>query len=470
MTRLTLLLAAAAALSDTTHAEQFDATYSGDGRYVESLAAGNRVGIAMLELANGDIVQVSKLSATSGNESEMAFTSYLSTTGSYQVGHGLGQAAMKSVVGAALDSHDRLIVVGTVETPTQGINFRVARFQLRSQQLDTSFSGDGIADVDFFGLDDTPSAVAIDADDNIVVIGAVTAGPTDTDFGMVRLLGRDGSPDPAFGSGNGIVRAYFDLGPTDQYDAPVALAIADSGGGITVVGSAYDSASSVYRIALARFTRNGQTDSSFCNTSCNFQGSYTGIHTGKRVYYFGSSNPHHDLARDVALSGTGFFYLVGMTYDTPALRGGPPPTMRPAIARFNASGNLTQETVSDDMGTSASYQRVQLSDANSQRVLVAGANFATGDSYMTLQAYSATLAPLSGYGNCLGTSALCFIGGGTTDTGPDFATSLKLDSRGRPLFSGTFKAVGATLQASLFARFTNATGPRPDRIFRHGFQ
>jgi hypothetical protein len=94
-----------------------------------------------------------------------------------------------------------------------------------------------------------------------------------------------------------------------------------------------------------------------------------------------------------------------------------------------------------------------------------------GSNYLLLQAFSSGLAPLSGYGNCLGNTAFCFIGGtGLGDNGPDQAAALTLDRNGRALVAGTFVVSSGDFDEALFARFTNDTGPRPDLIFRNGFQ
>lgn len=127
------------------------------------------------------------------------------------------------------------------------------------------------------------------------------------------------------------------------------------------------------------------------------------------------------------------------------------------------------QALNDGLLHNAGYGSVQLSDADGQRVLVAG-DSGPGNNFLLLQAFSLYLAPLSGYGHCLSTKAFCFAGATDTgDIGPDQAESLTLDRQGRVLFASTFIESTGDFRKSLFARFTNY-GPKPDLIFRNGFQ
>ncbi|MBL0162224.1 MAG: hypothetical protein IPP82_00880 [Xanthomonadales bacterium] len=458
----TIVLTASAA--PLVHAEQFDSSYSDDGRYIESVGSAHRTALAMLETPTGQIVQVSAVSGGCGGSPVCPRLTLLTANGAYITSFGVSLTSsngMESASGAAIDSRGRIIVVGT-STPSVGArNFRILRF-LPNGDLDTSFAGDGNTDVDFFGVDDYATAVAVDANDNVIVVGQAGRSATDTDFGVARLRGTDGTPDTSF-SGDGKATVYFDLGATQKFDAPRAVAIAASGGRISVAGIAYDNAISRYRVALARLNGDGTPDTSFCATTCTVQGSYTSINNGRRVYYFGSNTVHSDTAAGIALAGNGDFFIVGETYATDGSG------KRAAIARFAANGDYVAEALNDGLGNNAAYRSVQLSDANGQRVLVGGDSGPEGN-YLLLQAFSFGLTPLAGYGDCLNTTGFCFIGGtGLGDNGPDQAAALTLDRNGRPLFAGSFVAASGDFDKSVFARFTNATGPRPDLIFRNGF-
>lgn len=446
----------------TAHAEQWDVSYSGDGRYSEGGANRDRKALALLERPGGGYVQVSWTEGNCGGAPACPRLSFLSANGDLVIGYGPATTNMETIAAAAIDSRDRIIIAGTSTLSTGARNFRVLRYN-SSGDLDTSFAGDGNTEVDFFGLDDYATALAIDADDNVVVAGQVNRSATDTDFGVARLRGSDGGLDTTF-NGSGKVVVAFDLGSTQRFDTPGAIAIAASGGRITVVGRAFDSAVSRFRVAMTRITRAGALDTSFCNTSCSVQGSYTSINNGRRIYYFGNNSAHNDAAAGVALLGNGDFYIVGETYSDNGS------TRRAAIASFSAVGNYVRERLKDGLGDNASFRSVQVSDALGQRVLVAG-DSGPSSNYLLLQAFTANLNEAAGYGNCLANSGFCFIGGtGLGDNGPDQAVSLNLDRQGRPLFAGTTVLGSGDFDTSLFARFTNASGPKPDLIFRNGFQ
>lgn len=446
------------------HAEEFDTSYSDDGRYIEGAGSSDRHGLAMLETPSGDIVQVSWVVGGCGGSPACPRLTYVTANGAYitSFGPNLSSATgLESIAGAAIDSHGRIIVVGTSTPSVGGRNFRVLRF-LPNADLDTSFAGDGNTDVDFFGVDDYATAVAIDADDNVVIVGQVGRSATDIDFGVARLRGSDGTLDTGF-SGDGKATAFFDLGATQKFDIPKSVAIASSGGRISVAGVAYDSGINRYRVALARFNGDGSADTTFCDTTCTVQGDYTAINSGKRVYFFGQNNAHTDTASGMALAGNGDMIIVGETY---AMDGS---SKRAAIAHFAANGDYVNEALNDGLLDNAAYRSVQLSDASGQRVLVAG-DSGPGNNFLLLQAFSFGLVPLAGYGNCLSTTAFCFAGATNTgDIGPDQAESLTLDRQGRVLFASTFIESTGDFRKSLFARFTNY-GPKPDLIFRNGFQ
>jgi uncharacterized delta-60 repeat protein len=454
-----------ASSAHVVQAEQLDSSYNGSGRYVEGFGSNTRNAVVMLETHSGGIVQVSSQEGGCGGSPTCPAMTYLTGTGTFVISYGgflTASNGLQSITAAAIDSHDRIIVAGASTPSVGGRNFRVLRY-LPNGDADTSFAGDGNTDVDFFGQDDYATAVAVDANDNIIVVGQVTISATDTDFGVARLRGSDGAPDTSF-SGDGKATALFDLGASQRFDAAKAVAIAASGGRISVVGIAYDSAISRYRVALARFSSDGALDTTFCAASCTVQGSYTSINNGRRVYYFGSNTAHSDTAAGIALAGNGDFFIVGETYSTNGS------DKRAAIARFAANGDYAAEALNDGLGNNAAYRSVRLSDANGQRVLVAG-DSGPESNYLLLQAFSFGLTPLTGYGDCLNTTAFCLIGGtGLGDNGPDAASALTLDRSGRPLFAGTFIASSGDFGKSLFARFTNTTGPKPDLIFRNGFQ
>lgn len=373
-----------------------------------------------------------------------------------------------SVIAAAADSRGRIVVIGSVAGPgSNGSDFAIARF-LGDGSDDLSFAGTGHTTVNFgLGLnnDDVPQALAIDRDDNIVVVGSAQRANTgDIDFAIARLLGSDGSLDTSFSSG-GKTTAFFDLGTTLRIDQANAVAIGNNGK-IVVGGVAYDSAISRLRPVLLQLNANGSPDTTFCNGSCNLNANYNAINNGRRVYYFGSLTAHSDELLSLDVAANGDIVIAGTTYsDDGSVR-------KAAVARFDTLGTQTAETLEPGLGANGRFSSVRFADGPGTRVIAAG-DSGPGPNYFMLQAFNSTLAFDNSYGNCLtGNSGFCFIGSsGIGDDGPNAAAYLGLDARGRPLFTGTYRiASDPNLSHILIQRFSNDFGPLPDRIFRHGFQ
>jgi uncharacterized delta-60 repeat protein len=72
--------------------------------------------------------------------------------------------------GIALQSDDKIVVVGTSDSGSGFSEFAVARFNVNGS-LDTTFSGDGKVTTGFSAGDDVGSGIAVQSDDKIVVVG-----------------------------------------------------------------------------------------------------------------------------------------------------------------------------------------------------------------------------------------------------------------------------------------------------------
>jgi len=129
-----------------------------------------------------------------------------------------------------------------------------------------------------------------------------------------------GQLDTSF-SGDGKTTVAFDLGGINRVDQATAVAIGRDGK-IFVGGSAFDSAVNASRIGLTQLLPSGGTDLIFCVGSCNLQGAYTAIHSGRRVSAFDMNAPKIDLLTTIALDRTGRAYFSGTTPGTQS-GGGP---------------------------------------------------------------------------------------------------------------------------------------------------
>jgi len=165
---------------------------------------------------------------------------------------GLGSGAIAYAV--ALQSDGKIVLAGqSTESPLGAdLDFALVRYN-DDGSLDTSFDSDGkvITPVGGAGSNDIISAVAVQPDGKIVVVGAI---PTQ-DF-VVARYNADGSLDTGFG-GNGIVT-------TDISGPDFAWAVAlQPDGKIVVAGQAYTPPLGPLGFAVARYHGDGSLDTTF---------------------------------------------------------------------------------------------------------------------------------------------------------------------------------------------------------------
>jgi uncharacterized delta-60 repeat protein len=187
---------------------------------------------------------------------------------------------------------------------TGNVNFAVARYNPDGSPDPTFGGGDGLIDIPVT-IGDAATGVAVQPDGRIVVVGFTDDG-VDTDFAAVRVLA-DGSGLDLSLSGDGQQTVAF--GGTDT---AVAVALQPDGkivvAGSTTAGSDF---------ALARLMADGSLDTSF-NT------------TGKVTPTFGGV----DTAAGVVVQPDGKVVVAGLTN----IGGGVPDNF--AILRLNANGSL----------------------------------------------------------------------------------------------------------------------------------
>jgi uncharacterized delta-60 repeat protein len=157
--------------------------------------------------------------------------------------------------GMAIQGDGKILVGGYTSDGIQSSYMSLARVN-SDGSLDAGFGSGGLVNVDFgFHHDDRASAVAIQSDGKILMVGTATGSSTGDDFALVRLTATGGL-DSSFGTG-GKVTTDFSKGP----DQAFAVAI-QSDGKIVVAGSARTS-STEYDFALARYNANGSLDTTF---------------------------------------------------------------------------------------------------------------------------------------------------------------------------------------------------------------
>ncbi len=151
-------------------------------------------------------------------------------------------------VGVTTDAAGRIVMAGT-----DGVDMIVARYQSNGF-LDSSFGVDGLARADFGAInkDAVTEAMAIQPDGKIVVAGYAYGAAHREDFALARFddMGR---LDPSFGTSGRVVTDFgtdYDAATSVVLQQDVKLLVAGDAGGA---------------FALARYTSDGQLDSTFGN-------------------------------------------------------------------------------------------------------------------------------------------------------------------------------------------------------------
>ncbi len=375
-----------------------------------------------------------------------------------------------TVGGAAIDSLGRIVVVGSVRIAGANHDFRVVRI-LTDGTADTSFSGDGIVDIPFNlggNNGDYANAVAIDAQDRIVVVGQVQRTTADdTDYGSARLLS-DGTLDPNFNGGGKRV-ILFDLAATVRIDSAIAVVVGNDGR-ITIGGIAIDGALGVSRIGLARLTAAGALDVSFCPGSCTYQGSYGAIHSGRRVIFYGNDVPAVSDSLDaMSINSAGQLLTAGTTPGSGETLG--------YLQTFDTAGNWVAE-VSTQGGFGAGG-KVWIGGVHWANPAVANSNvILTGsvgpnEEFFFAQRFDGSLTASINWGT-LGPSNSVYAwaaSGGFGDVGDNRPAKSAIDPGGRVLVGGSFKVGQLSDPYSMtVSRLTYNGVPPSPAIFQNSFE
>ncbi|MBI4658648.1 MAG: VCBS repeat-containing protein [Verrucomicrobia bacterium] len=182
--------------------------------------------------------------------------------GTLDTSFGTGGKASASFGGGAesasamlLQPDGKVVVVGLSNAGSCCFSSVLARFNADGS-VDTTFGTNGKATTDLSSNDDGPSAAVLQADGKIVLAGytsGASGGGGDSQFALVRYLA-NGSLDASFGSGGKVIT---DVNATDN-----AFAVAvQPDGKLVAAGRANGSSNSDF--ALARYNTDGSLDTSF---------------------------------------------------------------------------------------------------------------------------------------------------------------------------------------------------------------
>lgn len=174
-------------------------------------------------------------------------------------------AAYDSSLNTIVQSDGKIVMIG--EGPDAGVSGDDSDFKLvrlnTDGALDTTFSGDGKAYVNFdLGLANADRALdgVQLANGKLIVVGSAEVTGEETDFAVARL-NVDGSRDTSF-DGDGRLTFHFDLDPTFKNELATSVAI-DAAGNILVAGFAEKGAAYAGDFAIARLTPSGALDPNF---------------------------------------------------------------------------------------------------------------------------------------------------------------------------------------------------------------
>ncbi len=247
-----ILAVLAVALPAHAAAGKLDQSFSNDGRVTAFPKGATAFGAAVD--GKGRILVAGY---TLENDTDFALARFR-PNGTPDPGFGGGDGRVTTDLGGtdygfdiALGSNGRIVVAGQRDRPS-GTLMAVAVYGPRGV-LDRDFSKDGITFVGFDKEFQGANAVAVGANDKIVIGGSTSNGETSR-WALARLR-PNGSRDRGFG-GDG--RVTVDLTPSDEQINDLTIV---TGGKIVAVGSAESGLSP--RIATARFLLGGALDRDF---------------------------------------------------------------------------------------------------------------------------------------------------------------------------------------------------------------
>lgn len=473
------LLLAAALLSlplaaQAIHRVEIDPAFTSDGVALYPSATADVRGVAHLPTRDGGsvaLLAVDGAPCVAGFECiVLAFYDERGRT----LGGGGPSASLglfSTIAAAAIDSNGRIVVVGSAHASGGDYDFRIVRL-LPNGNLDTAFSDDGhrIVALDRGGENgDFAHAVAIDAQDRIVVVGQAERGAElDTDFAVVRLRS-DGALDATFGPNTGAeagsVIVPFDLQPAGRADIARAVAIG-ANGDIVVAGTARDHDLGLLRLGIARLHGDGSYDTDWCNPDCLYNDYAIG--NGRRTTYLGdASDPRTHHLDDVAVGDGGEVVIAGGSRSAGVFAG--------YVQRFAYDGEWQYEAQLDagdpDPGSATTVGAVNLvrPGTPASDIIVTGTTGAAGARTFFAQRLSYDLFPVADWGgNPPDGSVIHFIASDSLfDPGENEPGLSRLDRRGRLLVSGSIETSSETGSPTggVVARITSS-----DLVFYDGFQ
>jgi uncharacterized delta-60 repeat protein len=250
----------AAALPTFAASGDLDTTFGGDGIVRTDLTKGEDDGFAVAIQPDGKIV-VGGEAGIGGRNPRFGIVRY-NTDGSLDTSFGGGDGIVTInftrhddfIYAVRIQGNGKIVLAGAAAYNTHDSRFALARLKPDGSR-DPKFGGDGKVVTNLTPSYDWANGMALQPNGKILVVGSVSAGPTNGKIGVLRYR-VDGSLDPTFG-GDGIVRT--DATPT--YDDGLAIGV-EADGQIIVAGGAGFAGPNERFVVLA-YTPHGALDPTF---------------------------------------------------------------------------------------------------------------------------------------------------------------------------------------------------------------
>jgi uncharacterized delta-60 repeat protein len=220
-----------------------DTSFGGDGVVTTAFGSDDQIAYSVAIQPDGKIVAAGYF--YNGADEDIAVARY-TLNGSLDTSFDIDGKVATSISGderahgTAIQSDGKIAAIGYTQDESR--DFVLVRYNANGG-LDSGFDGDGIVRTDFESGSDTSYAVALQADNKIVLAGVRHSNP-DRDFALARY-DTDGSLDTSFGEDGKVVT---ELGST--YDELFALAMQSDG---RIVTAGRWASYGRYYFALARY-------------------------------------------------------------------------------------------------------------------------------------------------------------------------------------------------------------------------
>jgi len=193
-----------------------DTTFGSGGQVSTDFAGVEDDAFSVLIQPDGKIVAVGSANSFATNY-DFAAARYLSNgtlDGTFGVGGRVttdfGDRNFDRARSAALQPDGKIVAAGFAISHGGGVqNFAVARYT-SAGVLDTTFSNDGLAQVDFGDCCQSANKVLLQSDGKIITVGYANTEDSDSDFLLARLSST-GSLDTAFGISGKVRTSFGDL-------------------------------------------------------------------------------------------------------------------------------------------------------------------------------------------------------------------------------------------------------------------